>query len=195
MVKSTSLERGTSRKANDDRCAVQDVHVDPSLPICKDCLGETWWHSQQKNSLPSWRSASGRCFVSHTALGLHQWYSYHCNKEGLKHTTRMQEAISSVNKWILDWGSRGKYQQNKQQSLLTFHLKGTGKAAAERWDSAPGRHPHLPLCEAVHTPYLEATDREDGEKQSAETSLDEKACRTTRGADSSILTKVQALTV
>ena len=29
-----------SRKATDDRCAVQDVHVDPALPICKDCLGE-----------------------------------------------------------------------------------------------------------------------------------------------------------
>ena len=34
-----------------------------------------------------------------------------------------------------------------------------------------------PWCEAGHTTYLEATDREDGEKRSAETSPDEKARR------------------
>ena len=35
------LERGTSRKTTEDRCALQDVHVDPALPICKDCPSET----------------------------------------------------------------------------------------------------------------------------------------------------------
>ena len=45
------LERGTSRKTTEDRCALQDVHVDPAHPICKDCPSKTWWLSQQK-SLP-----------------------------------------------------------------------------------------------------------------------------------------------
>ena len=43
--------------------------------------------------------------------------------------------------------------------------------------SCPDRQPHLPWCEAGHTTYLEATDREDRDKQSAETSPDEKARR------------------
>ena len=80
------LERGTSRKTTEDRCALQDVHVDPALPVCKDCPSKTWWHSQQK-SLPSWRSTTGRCSVPHTVSGLHQWYPYHYIKEGLKHNT------------------------------------------------------------------------------------------------------------
>ena len=56
-------------------------------------------------------------------------------------------------------------------------MKRTDQTKAERWDSAPDRQPHLPWCEAGHTTYLEATDIEDGEKQSAETSPDEKARR------------------
>ena len=43
------LERGTSCKTTEDRRALQDVHVDPALPICKDCQSKTWWHSQQKS--------------------------------------------------------------------------------------------------------------------------------------------------
>ena len=35
------LERGTSCKITEDRCAKQDVHVDPALPICKDCPSKT----------------------------------------------------------------------------------------------------------------------------------------------------------
>ena len=46
-----------------------------------------------------------------------------------------------------------------------------------RMRSCPRQTPHLPWCEAGHTTYLEATDREDGEKRSAETSPDEKARR------------------
>ena len=56
------LERGTSCKTTEDRCVMQDVHVDPALPICKDCPSKTWWHSQQK-SLSLWRSTTGRCSV------------------------------------------------------------------------------------------------------------------------------------
>ena len=35
-----SLERRTSRKTTEDRCASQDVHLDPALPVCKDCPSE-----------------------------------------------------------------------------------------------------------------------------------------------------------
>ena len=85
------LERRTSCKTTEDRCAAQDVHVNPVLLVCKDCPSEARWHSQKK-SLPSRRGTSGRC-VSHTVFGLHQWYPYHCNKEGLKHTTCRRPGI------------------------------------------------------------------------------------------------------
>ena len=80
------LERGASRKTTEDRCASQDVHVDPALPVCKDCTSEAWWHvqQQQQKSLPSRGRTSERCSVSLNVLGLRQ---YHHNKEGLKHTT------------------------------------------------------------------------------------------------------------
>ena len=97
-----------------------------------------------------------------------------------EHTTtatyRIQEAISGISKWTLDWG----FEINTcktNSALLPFHLKGTDQTTAEGRDCAPDRHPHLPWCGAGHTTYLEATDREDGEKQSTETSPDEKARR------------------
>ena len=50
--------------------ASKDVHLDPALPVCKNCGGEACWQPQQK-SLPSWRNTEGQCSVSHTVLGLH----------------------------------------------------------------------------------------------------------------------------
>ena len=166
-----------------------------------------------KKSLPSRKSTTGQCSVPHTVPGLHQWYPYHYNKEGLKHATcrwpgnlecvwahhhcNLQDPRS--HQWYQQvgpgLGPRDKHYQNKQHSLLPFHLEGTDQTAAEGWDRAPGRHPDLPWCEAGHTTYLEATDREGGEKRSVESSRDEKARRNYLGADSSILTKVYTATV
>ena len=94
----------------------------------------------QRKSLPSWRSTSGRCSVSHTVLVLHQWYPYHCIKEGLKHTTcrrpgnlecvlahhhcnlQDQESISGLNKWALV-GPRDKYQQKNPKTKQNKKIK------------------------------------------------------------------------
>ena len=92
-------------------------------------------------------------------------------------TYRNQEAINGINKWTQDWGLEINTGKTNHTFLLPFHLKGTDKTEAEGWDRTPNRHPHLPGCETGHTTYLEATDTEVGEKQSAETSLDEKARR------------------
>ena len=96
-----------------------------------------------------------------------------------EHTTtatyRIQEAINGINKWTLDWSLEINIGKTNSTLFSLSTSKEQIKTEAERWDHVPDRHPHLPWCEAGHTIHMEATDREDGEKQSAETSLDEKA--------------------
>ena len=166
----------------------------PELPICKDCPSKTWWHSQQK-SLPSWRSTTGRCSVPHAVPGLHHWHPYHYIKRvsntlhaddlaiwnASEHTTtatyRIQEAIRGISKWTLDWGLE---IHNSKTNNTLFSLSTSKEQIKLRLKDEIVPQTDTPTfldpwCEGGHTTYLEATDWEDGEKWSAETSPDEKA--------------------
>ena len=82
-----------------------------------------------------------------------------------EHTTtatyRIQEAISDISKWTLDWGleidtsktNNTLFSLSTSKEQIKLRLKG---------EIVPQKdNPHLPWCEAGHTTYLEATDRED----------------------------------
>ena len=204
------LERGTSCETTEDLCALQDVHVDPALPICKDCPSKTWWHSQQK-SLSSWRSITGRCSVPHTVPGLHQWYPHHFIKEGLKHTTcRRPGNLECV--WahshckLQDPRSHQWYQQvdlgleiNTSKTNSALFSLSTSKEQIKlrlKYEIVPQTNTPTFLGVKLDTrltwkPQIEQMERSSLQKLA----LVRKLAGTSWGADSSILTKVYTATV
>ena len=95
-------------------------------------------------------------------------------------TYRIQEAINGINKWAQNWGL--KINTCKTNSTL-FSLSTSKEQIKLRLkeDIVPQTDTPTFLGVKVDLPgsttYLEATDRENGEKLSADTSLDEEARR------------------
>ena len=97
-----------------------------------------------------------------------------------EHTTtatyRIQEAISDISKWTQDWG----LEINTSKTNSTLFSLSTSKEEIKlrlKGEIMPQTDNPTFLGVKLDTTYLEATDRKDGEKQSVETSPDEKARR------------------